>query len=268
MTNTTLGPSPSPPAPSPADLTRKAATAILRLPDEVVAAFRLDNVAERVNHIRSATADLILGLIPSFHWAEFNLPDAGALLRQRAHQVLDAAVSAGALHIPEYAGGHRPTAPVSEPSLGVQTFIVNIVVPAKLLSHYLLELAEEIDTRARPPAVPDVKAVWYHEDGVYSVDGVQPLSVMDEDDKILRAFLREGIPMEAGKLTTKSGVSNVPRAIRQLCKRYNGVFAPFVRSPGSRGKGGYWIPVRRHESAKPDGQASGAEGPRTGHRAV
>jgi hypothetical protein len=93
----------------------------------------------------------------------FNLPDAGAFLRQRAGEVLDAAVATAALHIPEFAGGQPPSAPVGEPSFGLRTFLDTVVVPVRLLGDHLLRLAQEIESRTRqmPPFVPSKESQTY-----------------------------------------------------------------------------------------------------------
>ncbi len=88
-------------------------------------------------------------------------------------------------------------------------------------------------------------AIYFHEAKKYSLDGKKSLCVPEELDNILQTFLEYPTAMETKELTDRSGVSNVSRAVKKLAEWNNGVFAPAVSMPEKKGKGGYFIRVKR-----------------------
>jgi hypothetical protein len=97
-----------------------------------------------------------------------------------------------------------------------------------------------------PALPPDDPTVWYHGEHVYSADmtGRDPVVVTDEEHDVLTAFARKQIAMTRADIEKSANVTNAPRIMKQLAKRYHGRFAAAVRRPGVKGKGGYFVRVR------------------------
>jgi hypothetical protein len=88
-----------------------------------------------------------------------------------------------------------------------------------------------------PPAIVRVA------DGCYQPAGAAfPLAVTDAEDLVLRAFLRRPA-MDLGELIDQTGLEHAGRVLARLAAKYDGAFAPAIRRPGRRGRGGYAVLV-------------------------
>lgn len=86
--------------------------------------------------------------------------------------------------------------------------------------------------------------IYHHGEMCYSLETGNQIPVSYESDNILQTFLEVGTAMNTRTLRDRSGVTNVPRAIRNLRVKYGGVFEPAVQHPGGKKCScGYWIRV-------------------------
>ncbi|MBA4189474.1 MAG: hypothetical protein C0467_15900 [Planctomycetaceae bacterium] len=86
--------------------------------------------------------------------------------------------------------------------------------------------------------------IWSHGGRSYSRDRVSQYFVTREEDFILTAFQQRGTAMDTTTLLDVSGVTNIPRVMANLIKKYDGTFADAVRKPGKKNAGGYLIRVQ------------------------
>jgi hypothetical protein len=92
---------------------------------------------------------------------------------------------------------------------------------------------------------PPTATILKHGGRSYSAGGTEPVLVTDNENNILEAFLKAGTAMDTEELERTSGVNNVARVIGSLKTKYDGRFAPAIRTPnGKKGSGGYFIRVR------------------------
>jgi hypothetical protein len=96
---------------------------------------------------------------------------------------------------------------------------------------------------------PEPATIWFHGERGYSVDGITPIVVTEEEHKILEAFLTKDTAMDTHDLENAAAVSNVSRIVRDLAAKNSSLFAPAIRSPGKAKGTGYYIRVR--ERVKP-----------------
>ncbi|MBP3957790.1 hypothetical protein J8F10_21265 [Gemmata sp. G18] len=89
---------------------------------------------------------------------------------------------------------------------------------------------------------PDNATIWYHGDQGYSVNG-RPVSVTDEEHKVLQVFAEKQTAMKRSELEEAAVISNAPRVLTKLAKSYSEAFAAAIRRPGGKGKGGYFVRV-------------------------
>lgn len=86
--------------------------------------------------------------------------------------------------------------------------------------------------------------ISYHGLQGYSTNGA-PVSVTEEEHKVLQAFVLNQTSMTRSELEAAANITNAPRVLTQLEERYGGIFAPAIRRPGRKGKGGYYVRVIR-----------------------
>jgi hypothetical protein len=81
--------------------------------------------------------------------------------------------------------------------------------------------------------------------GNYRVGRGECVCVSEDEDTILQAF-SECHTMDTAKLKERSGIvtSDASRIVRGLRKKYGGRFAPAIRTPGKKGRGGYHAVVK------------------------
>ena len=84
---------------------------------------------------------------------------------------------------------------------------------------------------------------FYHGNKSYSVDTGDPITVTNEEDSILQAFLDKQASMDTKELSGVSGVTNVSRTLKCLINNYGGMFQAAVRMPSRKNGGGYYIRV-------------------------
>ncbi len=84
--------------------------------------------------------------------------------------------------------------------------------------------------------------IWHGEKS-YSIDGFEPISVTDSEHAVLNEFVNSP-SMDTEALTKNSGNNRAPRVLRQLTKKYDGRFAPAIKLPGIKGRGGYAVAIR------------------------
>jgi hypothetical protein len=91
----------------------------------------------------------------------------------------------------------------------------------------------------------ELPTIWFHAERQYSIDRKTPFVVSDELDSILQAFLESQGAMETSDIEDKAGVTNVSRAMRDLAEWNESVFKQAIRIPSGKGKGGYFVRVKR-----------------------
>jgi hypothetical protein len=112
-------------------------------------------------------------------------------------------------------------------------------------------LDETVETLEGPPPPPD--CILWLGDRRYTVGNHPPVTVAETEHRVLQAFLGNPpktppVPsMDRKNLWTWSGLPQenaAPTVLRNLCKKHGGIFAPAIRLPGGRGKGGYTVTIR------------------------
>ena len=100
----------------------------------------------------------------------------------------------------------------------------------------------EAKSEVSPPPPPPRPVIWYHGGQGYSLDS-DPISVTEEEHKVLQAFVAHPTAMKKSELMEAAELENVARVLTGLTERYAGVFKPAIRRPARKGKGGYFIRV-------------------------
>lgn len=122
----------------------------------------------------------------------------------------------------------------------------NVVVapsddPVGDLRHDIVALTRLLlEPKSSPPDnenTSKVKTIRHHGGCTYSV-GADPVVVTDEEGKVLQAFARKQTAMSKGDLETEAEVSNAPRILTRLVKKYPD-FTAAIRRPAVKGRGGY-----------------------------
>jgi hypothetical protein len=101
------------------------------------------------------------------------------------------------------------------------------IYPAPTWSGFL----SNVQTPDLPPTV------WHHGNRSYSLDGHNPVTVSDQQNAALAAFLSAGTALDTRTLET-CGISNVSRVMAEIEERFPGT----VRKPVHRGEG-YFVRV-------------------------
>jgi hypothetical protein len=110
----------------------------------------------------------------------------------------------------------------------------------------LAKLAEEISASANqeaPVTIPTTIIAYGHKR--YGV-GHEVQVVTDAEDAVLTAFL-DHKAMDYPRLKELGGEAG-PKVLRALTTNYNGLFAPAIRLPGVKGRGGYQVHIRQARS--------------------
>jgi hypothetical protein len=93
-------------------------------------------------------------------------------------------------------------------------------------------------------------AILFYGDLQYGV-GDRRVTVTENEDNVLQAFL--GSPALTKKqLIDKAGPKGSPAILAALRKKYGRLFAPYIKCPGAKGKGGYRVAVRLASDAASD----------------
>jgi hypothetical protein len=92
---------------------------------------------------------------------------------------------------------------------------------------------------------PDGKgrAILRHGPATYSVSGHSPLTVTTLEDQVLRAFLAAP-ELDPAALKQRSGVARPADVLTRLRRKYGGIFAPAIVTPGRRRGGLYQVTIR------------------------
>ncbi len=98
-------------------------------------------------------------------------------------------------------------------------------------------------TRVEPNS--DDAAIIYHGGKVYSAPGSTPVSVSDNENNVLQAFLKNKA-LDTCDLKKTSGVDNAVTVLKRLQRRPS--FAPYIKTPGGKNGGGYRVSIRRAEN--------------------
>jgi hypothetical protein len=69
-----------------------------------------------------------------------------------------------------------------------------------------------------------------------------PQTLTEREDNVLQAFLGH-TSMDLATLKELSGEQDAARILKRLTRNYGGAFAPSIRLPGGKGKGGYSVQV-------------------------
>jgi hypothetical protein len=82
----------------------------------------------------------------------------------------------------------------------------------------------------------------------YRIGASRPVTVTRRENDILLAFLRQPA-MDKGQLAEVTGYAaeDAVKVLRELRRKYDGLFAPAIVMPGGRGQGGYHVAIRRPE---------------------
>jgi len=86
-------------------------------------------------------------------------------------------------------------------------------------------------------------AILFHGPSTYSVLGHSPLTVTAVEDQVLRAFLAAP-ELDPVALKQRSGVARPADVLTRLRKKYGGIFAPAIVTPGRRRGGRYQVTIR------------------------
>ena len=91
-----------------------------------------------------------------------------------------------------------------------------------------------------PESIPTIR--YLGEKG-YSIGNSGAITVTDSEHAILQEFI--AVPsMDSELLQKKSGNDRAPRILGTLTTKYNAVFAPAIRRPRRKGKGGYHVSIQ------------------------
>lgn len=81
---------------------------------------------------------------------------------------------------------------------------------------------------------------------VYSTsESHQPVMVTPLEDLVLQAFIKQPAMDSKDLIRFAAGSRTAPRVLAELTTKYGGIFAPAIRLPGGKGRGGYRVNVRR-----------------------
>ncbi len=120
-----------------------------------------------------------------------------------------------------------------------------MVVMAMAFAESLRVWADEIDA-GEPKgkvALDDSAMIRYLGEKAYSIGSSAPITVTYPEHAILQEFIATP-SLDTEQLQTKAGNERAPRILGQLTKKYNAIFAPAIRLPGGKGKGGYHVSIQ------------------------
>jgi hypothetical protein len=87
------------------------------------------------------------------------------------------------------------------------------------------------------------RAILCHGPATYSVPGHSPLRVTALEDQVLRAFMATP-ELDPVALKARSGVARPADVLTRLRKKYGGIFARAIVTPGRRRGGSYQVTIR------------------------
>jgi hypothetical protein len=90
----------------------------------------------------------------------------------------------------------------------------------------------------------DADSIQFLTDGKYQVPGHDPITVTNPDDNVLQSFLN-GLPLELSELTDLSRQARPDLILKNLTIAYGGILKPYIRLPGGKNRGGYFVRVCR-----------------------
>jgi hypothetical protein len=79
----------------------------------------------------------------------------------------------------------------------------------------------------------------------YSLGSNPPYYVDQSEDNVLQAFLQCSGALNFKSLIDFSGEPNARKILKGLTVKYKGAFAPAIKLPGAKGRGGYRVSIRR-----------------------
>ena len=94
-----------------------------------------------------------------------------------------------------------------------------------------------------PAPIGADRAILCHGPATYSVAGRAPLTVTALEDQVLRAFLAAPA-LDSLALKQRSGVTRPADVLTRLRRKYGGIFAPAIVTPGRRRGGLYQVTIR------------------------
>lgn len=115
----------------------------------------------------------------------------------------------------------------------------------------LLDLAASVQPHAAPASeakqgegeTPGGAVIVSLGNRQYRVGSHPPVVVSENEDTVLQAFLEQA-NMDTADLIERSGVGRAARVLSDLASKYGGAFAPAIRRPGAKGKGGYFVSIQ------------------------
>jgi hypothetical protein len=108
------------------------------------------------------------------------------------------------------------------------------------LNKFMAMAREELKKRS-----PQPEPIISLGDGHYQIGAHPAITVEDNEDAVLHAFLRapgHTLSKEA-LIAATDGIKNAPRILQRLSDKYDGIFAPAIICPGHRGGGGYRVKI-------------------------
>lgn len=103
--------------------------------------------------------------------------------------------------------------------------------------------AQDAADAGRSAPTVDGRAIFYHGPATYSIAGHSPLTVTAIEDQVLRAFLSTP-ELDPAALKQRSGVARPADVLTRLRKKYGGIFAAAIVTPGRRRGGLYQVTIR------------------------
>jgi hypothetical protein len=120
-----------------------------------------------------------------------------------------------------------------------------------LVEKALRDLLRLAPTDDAAPAVEQTPAdtIIAHGNKVYTINLWEPRIVADDEDTVLRAFLRQPA-MTSKTLEDRTELVSPAKLLRALTTRYDARFAPAIKLPGGKGKGGYFVRIREADGGR------------------
>ena len=112
---------------------------------------------------------------------------------------------------------------------------IEAIAPAVIQS-----IKEATGLQKRPASEP---TIIFLGNRTYRVDDGDPVVIDMNEDNVLQAFLKSPALLLA-MLIDKSGVPNAQKILSNLTTKYNRRFAPAIRLPGGKARGGYHVRIQ------------------------
>lgn len=224
-----------------ADRTRSIADRVEAMPDEVVKSFKIVDPLTRQRAIQEICQRISFDFLPVLSWIERRRTvEAANMMRNRVFTVLEIAFQCSGMDIPEYADGVISRVNGADGSEGIHKNASNVVT-AIMTAALLRDWATDMEAAEHSPS-SDRPTIIHLGQKLYKISRSEPIVVTDVEDAVLQAFIKNP-GMDNAQLVEKSGYPNAANILRAFVKKHNGIFAPAIRLPGGKGKGGYSVAI-------------------------